>query len=246
MFLKQLMENKKEELYDLVIGIPTSGNVNWQFASSLMGLQLPGNTRVIWTVRSMIDTARNTIVKEFMKAPGKYLLMVDDDHIFNSDLALRLLARDVDIVGALAFKRRAEYEPCVYKKEEDGSHYPILPEVFQEVDIVGTGAILIKLDVFKKLQFPYFETIYDGICNDCQSDSINPIQGIRCRKCNKYKDVSEMKDIKHWSVDFNFCQKATKAGFKIHVDPQVEIKHIGDPEIVDKSVFLKYHQIIKQ
>lgn len=207
------MENKKEELYDLVIGIPTSGNVNWQFASSLMGLQLPGNTRVIWTVRSMIDTARNTIVKEFLKAPGKYLLMIDDDHIFNSDLALRLLARDVDIVGALAFKRRAEYEPCVYKKKEDGLHYPILPEIFQEVDIVGTGAMLIKLDVFKKLKFPYFETFYT-------------------------KDNPP----KHYSVDFDFCMKAKEAGFKIYVDPDAEIKHIGDNEIVDRQTFYRHNK----
>ena len=199
------MENK------LIIGLPTNGTVHWRFASSLMGLQLTPETRVIWQVRSMIDIARNNLVKEALKTPDyTHILMIDDDHVFEPDLALRLLAHDVDIVGALAFKRRPEYTPCVFRKKEDGLHYPILPEVFQEVDVVGTGAILIKIEVLQKMEFPYFETFYDE---------------------NK----------KHWGVDFTFCKRAKKAGFKIFVDSQVEIKHIGDPEIIDKSTFLKHN-----
>lgn len=66
---------------------------------------------------------------------------------------------------------------------------------------------------------------------------------IRCRCCDKYKDASKMTDIKHWSVDFDFCIKAKEAGFKIFVDPDVELQHIGDPEIVNKTTFLKHHNI---
>jgi len=202
------MENK------LIIGLPTNGNVDYRFASSLMGLQLTPTTRVIWQVRSMIDTARNNLVKEALKTSDfTHMLMIDDDHQFEPDLALKLLAHDVDIVGALAFKRRPEYTPCVYRKKEDGLHYPILPEVFQEVDVVGSGAILIKMEVLKKLTFPYFETFYT---------KDNPPR--------------------HYSVDFDFCMKSKKAGFKIFVDPQAEIKHIGDPEIVSKETFFKHNK----
>jgi len=194
----------------LVIGIPSFGNVDWRFASSLMALELTPETRVIWMVRAMIDTARNNLIQETLKDPSyTHLLMVDDDMTFESDLALKLLEHDVDIVGALAFKRRSDYQPCVYRlNRKDDQYYPILPEVFQEVDIVGTGGILIKLDVLKKLKFPWFETFYDK-------------KGI------------------HWSVDFDFCIKAKKAGFKIFVDPKVAMGHIGDPEVVNKDTFLK-------
>ena len=206
------MENK------LIIGLPTNGNLDYRFASSLMGLQLTPETRVIWQVRSMIDTARNNLVIEALKTIDyTHVLMIDDDHVFEPDVAMRLLAHDVDIVGALAFKRRPDYTPCVYCKKEDGKFYPVLPEIFQEVDILGTGMMLIKMEVLQKLQFPYFETYYT-------------------------KDDEH----KHFSVDFDFCMKAKKAGFKIFVDPSVEIKHIGDPEIVSKSTFLKYHQILEQ
>lgn len=153
----------------LIIGIPTTNHLTWQFCSSLMGLQLTPETRVIWQVRSMIDHARNNLVTETLKTPEyTHLLFVDDDHVFKPDAALRLLDRDVDIVGALAFKRRPEYEPCVFCKKEDGKYYPIYPQIFQEVDVVGTGMMLIKKEVLQKLKFPYFETTYDGICDDCR------------------------------------------------------------------------------
>jgi GT2 family glycosyltransferase len=195
--------------YDLVIGLPTTGIVDWRFASSLMSLILPQRTRVIWQVKSMIDTARNNIVDLFLKEPAKYLFMCDDDMIFEPDIIERLMEHNVDIVGGLAFKRRPDYQPCVYRQnQDDKQYYPILPEVFQEVDVVGTGGILINLDVFKKLKYPWFSTFYDA-------DNI------------------------HWSVDFDFCIKAKKAGFKIFVDPKVELGHLGDSEIVNKNTFLK-------
>jgi len=45
----------------VAICIPTIGNLHWRFAADLMALQLPSNTRVIWQVRTMIDTARNLL-----------------------------------------------------------------------------------------------------------------------------------------------------------------------------------------
>lgn len=195
----------------LAIGIPTVGNLNWQFASSLMNLQLLPDTRVIWMIKAMIDSSRNMIVQSALKDDSyTHLLMIDDDMIFDSDFALKLLEHNVDIVGGLAFKRRPEYTPCVFRKNsQDNQYYPILPEVFQEVDIVGTGGILIRLDVFRKLKYPWFETYYD-------------------------------ENTVHWSVDFDFCMKAKEAGLKIFVDPEAEMGHIGDPQVIRKEDFYKH------
>ena len=203
-----MLENTK-----LAIGIPTMGQVDWRFASSLMALQLLPDTRVIWMVKTMIDTARNNLVQEAMKdSTYTHFLMIDDDMTFETDFALKLLEHDVDIVGGLAFKRRPDYHPCVYRQDQkDKKYYPILPEVFQEVDIVGSGGILIKMDVLRKMKYPWFYTNYD-------------------------------KDNVHWSVDFRFCQEAKKAGFKIFVDPNSEMKHIGEAPLIGKSDFLKQVQ----
>ena len=199
------MDTKK-----LAICIPTFGRVDWQFASSLMALQLLPETRVIWMVRAMIDTARNQLVQDALKDSSyTHLLMIDDDMTFEPDFVLRLLEHDVDIVSGLAFKRRPEYTPCVFEKRQDDKYYPMLPEVFREVDIVGTGGILINMDVFKKIKYPWFETFYDD----------NNV---------------------HWSVDFDFCMKAKKVGFKIFADPEAEMGHIGDPVVIKKEQFYNH------
>jgi len=196
----------------VVVGIPTLGNVDWRFASSLMGLQLICDTKVIWQVRTMIATARNLIVKQALTDETyTHLLFIDDDMTFDSDFLYKLISTNVDIVGGLAFKRTADYQPCVYKKKEDGQHYPILPEVFQEVDAIGTAGLLIKTDVFKKIAFPWFETYYDE-------------QG------------------RVWSVDFDFCIKAKKAGFKVFVEPTALMGHIGQSEVISKETFLTYNK----
>jgi hypothetical protein len=153
------MEEKK---FKVTIGIPTSGSVPWEFAASLMALRLLDHTRVVWLPRVMIDTARNTLVEEALKdTETTHLLMIDDDMTFNPDLLLSLISRNVDIVGSLAFKRRPGYEPCVYKAREDGELFPVLPTTFQEVDAIGTAGLLVNIDVFKSLKFPWFETYYD-------------------------------------------------------------------------------------
>lgn len=195
----------------IAIGIPTSGNIHWRFAADLMGLQLPMSTRVLWQVRTMIDTARNKLVEKMLEDIGAtHIFMVDDDMTFQPDALKKLMAHDVDIVGTLAFKRTPNFEPCVYKlKEGTDDHYPILPAKFEEVDAVGTGGILIKREVFEKIKNPWFETWYA-------------------------KDGSG----KHWGVDIDFCKKAKAAGFKIHVDPEVELGHIGEAPIITKQTFL--------
>lgn len=151
----------------IAIGIPTVGYIHWRFAADLMSLQLPMTTRVIWQTRTMIDTARNMIVQKALEdVTTEYILMIDDDMTFDHDFLMKLIAHDVDIVAGLAFKRTPDFHPCVYKKKED-EYVPILPEVFQEVDIIGTGGILIKRSVFEKLQYPYFETVFYGTCREC-------------------------------------------------------------------------------
>jgi len=201
----------------LVIGLPTMGYVDWRFASSLMGLQLLQDTRVIWMVKTMINAARNNLVKQALSNPNyTHMLMIDDDMTFQQDFAKKLLDHDVDVVGGLAFKRREGYHPCVYRKKDD-IYVPMVPKIFQEVDVVGSGGILIKMEVFKKLKFPWFETFYD-------------------------------KKGQLWSVDFDFCIKAKKAGFKIFCDPDAEMGHIGDaPEIKSQQFYnyIKQHASIK-
>lgn len=146
----------------VAIGIPTaSGLIDYRTVSSLIALQRVENTRLIFVPRVMIDTARNQIVTSALEDPNcTHILFIDDDMVFPSDILLKLLAHDKDLVGVQAFKRRPPYEPCVYLKK-DGQYYPAVIHEFTEVDAIGTGVLLVKIEIFKKLKFPWFWTDYD-------------------------------------------------------------------------------------
>jgi GT2 family glycosyltransferase len=146
----------------IVVGIPSaSGLIDYRTVSSLIALQLTENTRLVFVPRIMIDTARNQIVTSALQDPNcTHVLFIDDDMLFPTDTLLKLLSHDKDIVGVQAFKRREKYEPCVYIKKED-KFYPALIREFSEVDAIGTGVLLVKIGVFKKLKFPWFYTGYD-------------------------------------------------------------------------------------
>jgi len=200
----------------LVIGIPTLGTVDYRFASSLMTIGIPENTKVVWLPRVMIDFARNQIVQKVLEDTDyeyEKILMIDDDMTIPPDVYFRLNEHDKDIIGVLAFKRRGDFAPCVYAKR-DKQYFPILPNKFCEVDAIGSSVLLIKTEVFKKIKYPWFWTDYDS-------------------------------EGKHWSVDMRFCQKAKKGGYKIYCDPSIEIGHIGDPPIINQVDFLKQIELMK-
>jgi len=200
----------------LAIGIPTLGTVDYRFASSLMALGIPENTRVVWLPRVMIDFARNQIVQSVLEEPDfqfEKILFLDDDMTFPPDIYFQLDAHNKDIVGVLAFKRRGDFAPCVYAKK-DKDYFPIIPNKFCEVDAIGSSVLLVKTEVFKKIKHPWFETYYD-------------------------------ENGKHWSVDMDFSIKAGNAGLKIYCDPSAEIGHIGDPPLITHQDFFEQIKKIK-
>jgi len=196
---------------NILIAIPTMGQNDYRFTLSLASLIIPENSSVMAVPRVMIDTARNLFCQKFLEDKEKtHLFFLDDDMTFDSDILMRLLEHDVDIIGALAFKRVADYQPCVYQKNpEDNNYYPIIPKEMQEVDVIGTAGFLIKRNVIESMKNPWFETPYT-------------------------------EDGKHFSVDFNFCMKAKEAGFKIWCDPTIEMKHIGEAPLIGKQEFLQH------
>lgn len=74
-------------------------------------------------------------------------------------------------------------------------------EVF-EISHAGFGFIAIKSGVFENLSRPWFETVFSKVTNDDGEERLVP-----------------------FGEDYSFCEKATKAGFKIYLDPTVKLVH---------------------
>lgn len=149
---------------------------------------------------------RNYLAAQAIKNECDFLLMIDDDMIFPPETLEVMVGRNKDIIG-LPYNVKALPKPgsderqrhnVTYLPTNDPSEEPDMTEPF-EVLAIGGGVMLVKTEVFKKLDQPHFG--FDSYENGMTK-------------------VGE---------DSWFCYKATKNGYKIWCDPTLEgLGHIGE------------------
>lgn len=128
--------------------------------------------QVGYTERQVVHWARNELARQIKEGKNPYtdkpythILWLDDDHCFNPDMACFLAQHhEKDMVSALYYARAGRILPIVYtrtgaKPEDDEyKHFPIVqpPNEFFECDAVGFGALLMRVDVLSKFEYPWF------------------------------------------------------------------------------------------
>ena len=124
------------------------------------------------TERMVVDWARNELariakdkINEYTGERFTHLLWLDDDHVFEADLACVLARHNLDMVSALYYARIGKILPVVYVKDESGDgykHFPIVeaPNCLFECDAVGFGAMLMRRDVLDRVPEPWFTIDY--------------------------------------------------------------------------------------
>ncbi len=111
-----------------------------------------------------IGRIRNDLVNQALNSGCTHLLMLDTDQIYrDSDLISKLVLHDLDVVNALVYRRYPPFDHlCMNWDDEAQMYYKTDDEeVFKkglvEVDATGTGCVLYKTDVFRKIEQPWFE-----------------------------------------------------------------------------------------
>lgn len=203
---------------------------------------------------SLITRARNYLVDEFLRSDCTHLLFVDADVHVNPHDVLALLALEKEVIGgpypkktinweavAAAARQHPELEPkelenlvgkFVFNLDKEN---PVIKEqkkflVFepQEVLEIGTGFMLIKREVFEKIDKEVKSLKY-------KPDHIGMDDFDGTRYINAYFDtVIDTKDSitgggsdRYLSEDYMFCQMWKKTGGKIFLCPWMKTKHIG-------------------
>lgn len=118
--------------------------------------------------------ARNTIIEEAIKQECTHILFIDDDMATPTDTLIRLLAHDKDIVSGLYLSRSFPHFPVAFDMAFENGYNKFIylePDVDGLVEITncGLGCVLIKTEIFKKLEKPYVrlgEIEKDGWCDD--------------------------------------------------------------------------------
>lgn len=152
-----------------LIAIPTSRDIEIQCAASIIGMEREGRIGVFCPQSYSIDASRNLIVEHALEIGYDYIMWIDSDMIIPKNTLIQLLSHDKDIVsGVYAYKllptagqgRNAVAKR--FKKDAKDTYEDIsLSEIreserLMEIDGVGFGCVLTKVDVFKNIKKPWF------------------------------------------------------------------------------------------
>lgn len=162
------------------------------------------------------DYVRNKAVETLLESEFTHLLMLDSDHIHPTNIIERLarwiiVNPEIQVIGGLNFKRTEPYDPCAFIRHNGGYAYPQewTPGLL-EVDLIGTGSILINRNVFEAIKPPWFFYSYS-----------NAKQGL------------------YPSDDISFSLQCQSAGIKMYVDTTTTSPHLTS-RLVDEETFRNY------
>ncbi|MGH8595148.1 MAG: hypothetical protein ACREXT_00665 [Gammaproteobacteria bacterium] len=129
-----------------------------------------------------------------------YLWLIDVDMAIPPDALPRLLAHDLDIVGAAYHYRSLPLRTVVKMRNTRGELYipTEIPKTLFSCASIGSGCTLIKVEALMRIPQPWFALEWD-------------------------KDGCLIKTDDVW-----FCEQAASVGIKTYCDPTLEIRHIGD------------------
>jgi hypothetical protein len=158
------------------------------------------NLRFCHIKSSLLPESRNNLVKQALDTGCTHVLWLDDDMMIPQETIYNLYKRNVDIVGANCATKvipslptaRNNKQHVFTRKDSTG---------LEEVNRLGTGVLLVKTDVYKNLEFPYFASPEDPDYGNA------PI-----------------------GEDIYFIKKALKKGYKVFVDHDISknVYHVGD------------------
>ena len=173
-----------------------------------------------WTVETMtneslISRARNTLTAKFLNTEGStHLMFIDADIGWEPWHLLVLLDAQKDVIGGLYPMKSLPVKWCVNGipgKEEEADGKLI------EVTKTGTGFLLIKRDVFDKLNaHPAVRHFNNDIGLPKELDPF----------MKTYFDTA-VREGRYYSEDWTFCENWRDIGGQVFVDKRVLLRHTG-------------------
>jgi GT2 family glycosyltransferase len=196
--------------------IPTRDFVNAGFAydlARLVGFTVgTSHHKVVLYTSSgtLLSAQRQDLAKSAIEAGCTHTMWLDSDMRFPKDTIIRLLKHDIGIVCANYAKRRFPTEPIAVRKNGKDEDAKTIQRVYTEdhstglvdVDYCGMGVMLVKAEVYKTMEYPWFAIPWVPNAQDYMGEDV-------------------------W-----FCRRAAENGTKTYIDQDLskEVHHIGSFE----------------
>lgn len=204
----------------VMVGLPVYGGYDPHFITSLMDLlvqRIPVALAMKTCIGdSLVSRARNRIAAAFLRSDCTHLLFLDTDLIFSPEQIARLVGHDEPIVAGLYPKKQRELGwVCNLLPFEAMDERGLKP-----VRYAGTGCLLIAREVLEAMIVRWPEIEYDPDDGDEAGVKwdLFPTGVLACPKTGRRRYLSE---------DWWFCERALQLGYKVWMDTQVVLKHVG-------------------
>ena len=200
------------KLPKILIGLPSRGVMPHSFVETMQGA-LIGNGDLFEGIFAhakfhVPDDARNTFVETALENDCDYVFFMDTDMSFKKGTLAMMIRHMVDIpgdkppvLGGVYCNRGSDFRWHVYDWVEDKDSWKSLSfplnQGIRKVDAIGTGCMLIDMNVFKAIKWPWFEY--------------------------QYREFEGAKD--RLSEDMVFCKKCKEANIPIYADTDVTCGH---------------------
>jgi len=172
---------------------------------------------------SNITAARNVCIQdvfiqeEAFKKKFDYLLFIDSDIIFTYEDIQKLLGHKKDIIAGLYFAKGTPFFPVAgyydINKIENGfpkiTKEQVTSKKLLEVDWAGCGFLLLKREIIDRIEYPWFDMRV--------IDLPKPL-----KRSGGFVIKKEL-----LSEDISFCTRLKEIGYKIYLDTNVLLKHLG-------------------
>lgn len=201
------------------IAMPVRDRLDMRTFRAFMSTDWPYPVDQIFAIGNVLTLQRNTLVNRMR---GDWILFIDDDMIWEPDAVKRLLAgkaeleeqgHEVDVIGALCFKRYAPYEPTMFTLHEIGGYNYVedWDTDIVEVDATGMAFCLISKRAFER------------------------IAGTEMPPYDARLDFHKSPDFFTWhgalGEDLRFCQSLRQAGGRVFIDTRVKTTHMALMEV---------------
>jgi hypothetical protein len=197
---------------------------------------------------SLITRARNYLVDEFLRSDCTHMLFIDSDIHFNPQDVIALMALDKDVIGApypkkainweavaSAARKHPDIEPreletlvgeYVFNPVKGTSQFSVTEPL--EVLEIGTGFMLIKREVFGKMEeaYPLIRYKPDHV-GQANFDGSRYIHAYFDTVIDTVDSMTGGGSDRYLSEDYMFCQMWRKIGGQIYLCPWMKTQHIG-------------------
>lgn len=109
---------------------------------------------------SLLVGSRTELVKDALKWGADWILWLDSDMAFPPDTLLRLIDRKLPLVGANYVKRGLMSTPVTTDKDRRFLRTDPEDTGLEEADSTGFGVLLCTADIYRKMEFPWFDTVW--------------------------------------------------------------------------------------